>query len=87
MVLATLRPETVATQEVKETPRMMDFVGSHVGGKLFDWTIEHGVLFFAGSEEERRVRRVFEEAATGALDEVCDAAPADRASASRESRP
>lgn len=42
---------------------MMDFVGSHVGGKLFDWTIEHGVLFFAGSEEERRVRRVFEEAA------------------------
>lgn len=66
---------------------MMDFVGSHVGGKLFDWTIEHGVLFFAGSEEERRVRRVFEEAATGALDEVCDAAPADRASASRESRP
>lgn len=59
----------------------MEFVGSHVGGKLFDWTVEQGVLFFTGPEEERRVRRVFEEAATSALDEVCDEAPADRASA------
>lgn len=59
----------------------MEFVGSHVGGKLFDWTVEQGVLFFAGPEEERRVRRVFEAAATGALDEVSDEAPADRASA------
>src|SRR5215210_2375685 len=60
---------------------MMEFVGSHVGGKLLDWTVEQGVLCFAGPEEERRVRRVFEEAATAALDEVCDDAPADRASA------
>lgn len=73
--------QVLAPFSAKETPKMMEFVGSHVGGKLFDWTVGQGVLFFAGSEEERRARRVFEEAATGALNEVCDDAPADRASA------
>lgn len=60
---------------------MMEFVGSHLGGKLFDWMVGQGVLFFAGSAEERQARCVFEEAATDALNEVCDDAPADRASA------
>lgn len=66
---------------MKEASEMLELVGSYVGGKLLDWAVGQGILAFAGSEQERESRRVFQEATIGALTEVCEEAPADRASA------
>jgi hypothetical protein len=68
---------------VKGTFAALEFVGSYVGGKLLDWAIGQGIVIFAGSEQERATRRIFEEAAVGALLEVYNESdgPADDESA------
>ena len=53
---------------------MLEFLGTHVAGKLLDWAVQQGVLVFRSSEQEQVTRRVFEEATMGALVEACDEA-------------
>jgi hypothetical protein len=53
---------------------VLEFLGTHVAGKMLDWAVQQGVFVFAGSEQEQATRQVFEEATIGALVEVCDEA-------------
>ena len=51
---------------------MLEFMGTYVGEKLLNWAAHHSFVALAGTEKDRATQQAFEEAAVGALKEVCD---------------